>query len=455
MQFRSIIDSPCGMYFMLDTLELQSGFSRRVLLESIMMTERETIEESYRKLSAVYNVLVADTSIATKTQLQTIQFKLQGIRDIRQTIERTVSSQLDDVELFEIKHLAILSETVSEMIDHLGLLETKIVDLPDLKAVIEMLDPDGTQIASFYIYDSYSSELRAIRKRLKKDEGEFDEKLFLEASILEDQIRTNLSKRLTSCTAALERALIQLAFFDIYLAKAIQIQKFGLSFPQISSDSKTAFKGLFNPEIREVLQSKQKTYQPIDIDFQSRPILIIGANMGGKTVVLKTLTLSQYLFQFGFGIPAQEAVIDIKQRIYLCMGDEQSTTEGLSSFAAEMKRIDRIIAASRENEKIIALIDEPARTTNPVEGTALVSALIKVLQPMNGNLLLTTHYNVATEKVKRLRVRGLDGEKMNYELIETTDGEVPHEALHIAETLGIDAEWIAEAKKILDCDATE
>ena len=455
MQFKSIIDSSCGMYFMLDTLELQSGFSRRVLLESIMMTESEQIEESYRKLRAVYDILVADTSVETKTQLQTIQFKLQGIRDIRQTIERTVSSQLDDIELFEIKHLAMLSEAISEMIDRIDLLETKIIDLPDLKAVVEMLDPDGTQIASFYIYDSYSSELRAIRKRLKKDEGEFDEKLFFEASILEDQIRTNLSKRLTSYTGLLERALIQLAFFDIYLAKAIQIQKFGLSFPHISSDSKTVFKGLFNPEIREVLQSKQKTYQPVDIDFQSKPILIIGANMGGKTVVLKTLTLSQYLFQFGFGIPAQEAVIDIKKQIYLCMGDEQSTTEGLSSFAAEMKRIDRIIAASRENEKIIALIDEPARTTNPVEGTALVSALIKVLQPMNGNLLLTTHYNVAADNVKRLRVRGLENEKMNYALIETTDGEVPHEALHIAETLGIDAEWIAEAKKILDCDATE
>ena len=38
---------------------------------------------------------------------------------------------------------------------------------------------------------------------------------------------------------------------------------------------------------------------------------------------------------------------------------------------------------------------------------------------------------------------------MNYELIEVKDGEVPHEALNIAESLGIDSEWIQKAREIL------
>jgi hypothetical protein len=46
-------------------------------------------------------------------------------------------------------------------------------------------------------------------------------------------------------------------------------------------------------------------------------------------------------------------------------------------------------------------------------------------------------------------VKGLENGKMNYELVETHEGEVPHEALNIAETLGIDSQWIEMAKEII------
>jgi hypothetical protein len=38
---------------------------------------------------------------------------------------------------------------------------------------------------------------------------------------------------------------------------------------------------------------------------------------------------------------------------------------------------------------------------------------------------------------------------MNCELVEVQDGEVPHEALNIAESLGIDKEWIETAREFL------
>ena len=96
------------------------------------------------------------------------------------------------------------------------------------------------------------------------------------------------------------------------------------------------------------------------------------------------------------------------------------------------------------------MIDEPARTTNPTEGTALVSALVKVLRGDNVSLVMTTHYDIEPTDARCLRVKGFENGTMNYELVEVQDGEVPHEALNIAESLGIDAEWIAEAREILN-----
>ena len=132
-----------------------------------------------------------------------------------------------------------------------------------------------------------------------------------------------------------------------------------------------------------------------------------------------------------------------------CIGDDQSIEKGLSSFAAEMKNIDAVVKASRQNRKLLALIDEPARTTNPTEGTALVQALLNVLSTKHMSLVMTTHYDIEPGTAHCLRVKGFDNGAMNYSLVEVAGGEVPHEALTIAQSLGIDSEWIELARKEL------
>ena len=104
----------------------------------------------------------------------------------------------------------------------------------------------------------------------------------------------------------------------------------------------------------------------------------------------------------------------------------------------------------REGKCILALVDEPARTTNPVEGTALVEGLLEVVGTAKGGFVLTTHYNILNDKVKRYRVRGLREGAMDYTLEVTHCGDVPHEAVAIAESLGIDPQWIELTKKNLN-----
>jgi dsDNA-specific endonuclease/ATPase MutS2 len=448
MQFKSIITSPCGIRYILDQLNLQSGFSRNLLLDSEMLTNSTEIVASYRKLSEIYDILIADKTLKTTKILLSLQSKLQNLRDIRATIERIKSGELDDIELFEIKHLAMLNAEIIFLLSKTDLLKMKIVSLPDLTEVVNLLDPDKTGVANFYIYSSYSEELKNLRKQLQNN-GNFDEEIFSKLFKVESKIKEELSIKLLPYSHLLENALMNLGFLDIFLAKAMQVQELKLCIPEVADNLETRYEGLFNPEIQHQLEEREKAFQPVDINFGNSAILLTGANMGGKTVVLKTLALSQYLFQFGFAIPAKTAKIDIKEEIQLCIGDEQSAKEGLSSFAAEMKRIDAVIEHSRKAIKILALIDEPARTTNPLEGTALVEALLKVLRDMNGNLLVTTHYNIVADNVKRLQVKGLIGDKMDYSLIEVHGNDVPHEALRIAEQLGIDEDWIKEARKII------
>lgn len=440
MQLKNVIESPCGLRFMVERLDLQSGFARRFLLEQPMMLTGKEIEESYAVLHRFADFIAQ----VDPTYINTLRFKLQGLKDIRTTI-RNLSQKavLDDIELFEVKHLAILSTDVANILKEQGFEN----NIPSLDEVITILDPDGLKISTFYIYDSYCTLLKDLRQQMRLM-PEQQEQLMLEANEIEAKVRAELSAKLHPFAKAIEEAQIALAKIDINLAKAMQMKEMGLCFPTISKGT-TRFEKLFHPQVKESLNRVGKEFQPVDICFGVKPTMITGANMGGKTVVLKTLTLCQYLFQFGFGIPAEKADIEVKDEIYFCIGDEQSIEKGLSSFAAEMKNIDAVIKASRNEGNILALIDEPARTTNPTEGTALVTALVKVLAGKRVSLVMTTHYDIEPNDAHCLRVKGFENGSMNYQLVEVQDGEVPHEALNIAESLGIDAEWIEKARKIL------
>ena len=449
MQLKNVIESPCGLRFVLDQLELQSGFARRWLLDSDMMSDAGEIQTCYGVLHRFADFVER----ADKTRLDTLRFRLQGLKDIRTTIKNLHNhATLDDIELFEIKHLAILSTDVSRLMQEHGM--DDVVPIPALDEVITILDPDGMKIATFYIYDSYCALLKDLRNQMRQHPEQQDD-LLVQASELEDGVRQDLSRQLHPFATAIEQAQLALAQIDVNLAKAMQMRQWGLVFPTLSEDGISRFEGMFHPQAKEALANRGKAFQPVNVDYGFHPTLITGANMGGKTVVLKTLTLCQLLFQFGFGIPAASAQIAVKDEIYFCIGDEQSVEKGLSSFAAEMKNIDAVIKASRENRKLLALIDEPARTTNPTEGAALVTALLTVLAGKDMSLVMTTHYDIEPGEARCLRVKGFENGEMDYRLIEVQDGEVPHEALNIAQSLGIDSEWINTARTLLEaCPST-
>ena len=445
MQLRKLIDSPCGLRFILDELCTHSSYSRKLLLESTMMHDRESIEKSYSVLKEFYHVVENDDN---KNAIQTFQFKLCKLKDINNTISRLSSSTvIDDIELYEVKSLALLSADVKNILEKLNLIN--VIEIPTLEDVVKILDPDGLRIATFYIYDSYSEELAVLRKKLKEKDF-YQEEIYNKVMEVEDAIRAKLSEALKPFVHDLCEALNALADVDLNLAKALQMKELGLCFPTISNDNVATYKGIFHPEVKNILYKEKREYQKVDIQFGMKPVIIMGANMGGKTIVLKTLAMSQYLLQFGFGIPADSAEMMIYDEIFCLTTDDQSLNKGLSSFAAEMKNIDAVIKASHDDKKILALIDEPARSTNPTEGTALVSSLVKLLQDKTMSLIVVTHYNIKTYNNKCLRVKGLENGKMNYELVETHEGEVPHEALNIAESLGVAPQWIQMAKEILE-----
>ena len=448
MTFKEIIDTPCGIRYCFDLLELQSGYARKYLLDSRMMTTAEEIVEAYASLDKFTSLLEREPSL-----IQNLQFRLQGLRNISNTlISLEEGTALDDIEFFEIKHLALLGDEVKQLFSK-GEISNEWTTF-DLDNIIRILDPDGLKIGTFYVYDSYSMELRKLRRELDSDPD--NEELKDSLANEEERIKRVLCNLLRPYATELTNLLHALAELDILISKAIQRKKESFTIPTVGTGS--SFEGLFHPEVKSILAQKGKIFQKVSFRYNpGEPGIIIGANMGGKTVALKSLCLCQYLFQFGFAVPAERAEMVPVENIVFCFGDDQDQQKGLSSFAAEILRIDRMIEMVESGAKTLALVDEPARTTNPTEGSALVSSLLRILSNYpNLSLVLTTHYNVDSS-ARCWRVKGLVEDekgyerlKMDYSLTESPDNEVPHEALNIARKLGVSPRWLDEATKILD-----
>lgn len=447
---------------MVEKLTLQSSLGKRFLLDTEFLIDRTAITSELDLIEKVLGILHGEN----KGLINKLQIKLMQIRDINGSVNRISRNiVVDDVELFEIKSFTLIAQEIIELQKQA---EVEIINIPDLSEIISILDPHHTNIPSFYIYDSYSAELAEIRNNIKveKHKETPDQNLLNDlhhkSDLIENGVRQELCGKIKSEIAYLQTAVNSIAHLDIIIAKALLAHELQLCKPSIS-DSSSEYVGMFNPQIKETLNKQKREFQPVDISLNNSICFITGANMAGKTVVLKTLALCQYLAQFGFYVPVQSAQIAIVDKVMISIGDDQSEQNGLSSFASEMLNINEMVKASQNGECVLILIDELARTTNPVEGRAIVNAVANIFFNNKTTSVITTHYSGLSLHCRKLRVKGLDKEipagvinknnindYIDYSLVEDHAGDVPHEALRIAEMLGISNEIIVGAKNELE-----
>ena len=461
MKIKEAIEQIGGFKYVINALNIHSSAGRRILYALPFLKVSEEIAREIEKTEWILNRL-SEQAFALKIGL--IQMKLGELRDINNTISQLrYNNTLDDIELFEVKHLAILGHSIDKELKEL---ELPFIPIPNLSYAIEILDPQGKKIPQFYIYNEYSPTLAAIRSEINKithsdETEEVINKLRLQEKEEEDKVRIELTEKLHPYTEELKSALNEMATLDLLIAKANLAKELQLTKPTFLEEG-TSLGGLFNPEIDNSLKKQGKKFQLVNITIPSEPTLITGANMTGKTVLLKTIALTQTLAQFGFHVPALSAEIAPVDRIILNTTDEQNELSGLSSFAAEIIRLNKITKHIKNGERLLVLIDELARTTNPTEGKAIVTGVLNFLNENKVSSLITTHYTIDTP-CRKLRVKGFRlkdksvkitihniNNYIDYTLEESQENQVPHEAIYIAEILGISNDLLQHIKSHLN-----
>ena len=289
----------------------------------------------------------------------------------------------------------------------------------------------------------------------------------------EYKVRRWLSAHVGGHRKALLEATQKIGALDMAIAKAEYAKEHDCCIPEIPMEHEIAFTDGRHLQVEEVLKKDGSEYCPISIELADGVTCITGANMGGKTISLKLVGLVTLMAQYGLPVPCKAARIGLCSSVRILIGDSQSIERGLSSFGSEMEELKKMLDESED--RALLLIDEIASGTNPSEGLALTRAIIDHLKQEAFITLITTHFERFSEgsEIVNLQVTGLanadlsqldtqlkaaDGRErvgvirrfMDYRL-QRVDGkaDVPHDALHIAQMLGIGSDIINKAKDYL------
>ena len=187
MYLREAIAKIAGFRYMIDHLEIHSGLGRSSLLDRVWLEDAKQIKAELERVEKMVRV-VRDSR--NQVVLERLKVKLSQVKDIRGTVKRLKEPVvLDDLELFELKNLAFVAEDIREIIK-----DYPVVDIPCLGNLVDLLDPEQNRIPHFYIYDSYSEKLSALRAEIKqkKREGREEreiENLYFQSLEEEDRVR--------------------------------------------------------------------------------------------------------------------------------------------------------------------------------------------------------------------------------------------------------------------------
>lgn len=266
------------------------------------------------------------------------------------------------------------------------------------------------------------------------------------------RILATLTAELRQHVPELKKAYKFLGIFDFLHAKA----KFGLqikaSQQHCHKNTTLSWNNTFHPLLYLNLKEQQKNIVPLSVKLtQNERILVIsGPNAGGKSVVLKTLGLLQYMHQCGMPIPnGEQCSFGIFKEIFIDIGDEQSLENDLSTYSSHITNMREIMKYAGKNS--LVLIDEFGTGTDPQYGGAIAESVLEELVYSGTYAVINTHYS--NLKYFADKTEGVVNGAMRYDyehlspLYELEIGKPGNSfALEIAQKIGLPSNVLNRAK---------
>ena len=181
------------------------------------------------------------------------------------------------------------------------------------------------------------------------------------------------------------------------------------TFPQLEEKNNYIhFESLGHP----LINSNKRVCNNFHSEGQGDVVLITGSNMGGKSTFLRTVGVNLVLALTGAPCCAKYGQVS-NLKLYTSMRTQDNLKEGISSFYAELMRIEKMLKLIESSQNTFFLLDEMFKGTNSEDrhkgGFSLINQLSKLktsgiiathdieLAKLSGNKKLVTNYSFNSE----------------------------------------------------------
>lgn len=185
---------------------------------------------------------------------------------------------------------------------------------------------------------------------------------------------------------------------DAWYSMAVAVRTYNLHFPVFREQQQplVSAKGLYH-----ILIDKPTAYD-LSLDPGHNFLFLTGANMAGKSTLIKAVGSAVFLAHLGMGVPASRMELTVFDGLLTNINVADNIARGESYFYNEVQRIKHTIEKINDGRKWLVLIDELFKGTNVQDAMKCSLTVIRGLIRMKQSLfILSTHLYEIGEELKQ------------------------------------------------------
>lgn len=194
-----------------------------------------------------------------------------------------------------------------------------------------------------------------------------------------------LRTRLRAPLAQLIELIVQL---DVYIAVAGVGNAHGFSYGRALPKGRNTLSmtNLRHPTLDDAVGNS------LTFDAGSNAIFLTGANMAGKSTLMKSFGICVYLAHMGFPVAASDLEFSVKDGLYTSINVPDNLALGYSHFYAEVLRVKAVAGSVADGKSLIVVFDELFKGTNVKDAYDATLALTEAFaEHRDSFFVISTH----------------------------------------------------------------
>lgn len=139
-----------------------------------------------------------------------------------------------------------------------------------------------------------------------------------------------------------------------------------------------------------LIHEKKRICNDLELKGQGSMLMITGSNMAGKSTLLRAIGVNIVLGLTGAPCCATSGVIS-NIKVFSSMRTRDNLHDGVSTFYAELKRIEQLLNLVQDGSHVFFLLDEIFKGTNSKDRHKGGYSLIRQLHDLNSFGIISTH----------------------------------------------------------------